>query len=192
MLSNSAQWLSPLELDRHQSATPSPACFPTQTFWSINQSLGALLVLLNTDNGTKRSAKNIWVCWMCPDVTIQRPGHQSGGDHGSLWPHDHTSPAHLLLLSWPTQLQCYIPTIRDVNTSTSTLNMFVKTGYLQSMREEIVWRMSCRYMCLCRHVYSEQISLTWAEQFKHNYKQQCVKPSTSLWYQIVPKLITTR
>ena len=91
MLSNSAQWLSPLELDRHQSATPSPACFPTQTFWSINQSLGALLVLLNTDNGTKRSAKNIWVCWMCPDVTIQRPGHQSGGDHGSLWPHDHTS-----------------------------------------------------------------------------------------------------
>ena len=76
---------------------PSPASFPTQTFWSINQSLGALLVLLNTDNGTKRSAKNIWVCWMCPGVTIQRAGHQSAGDHGSWCPHDHT--AHLLLSS---------------------------------------------------------------------------------------------
>ena len=68
------------------------------------------------------------------------------------------TPAHLLL---PPQLQCYIPTIRDVNTTTSTLNMFVKTGYLQSVRqEEIVLWMSCRYLCLCRHVYSEQISLT--------------------------------
>ena len=73
------------------------------------------------------------------------------------------APAHLLLLSWRPQLQCYIPTIRDVNTTTttSTLNMFVKTGYLQSVRqEEIVLWMSCRYLCLCRHVYSEQISLT--------------------------------
>ena len=69
----------------------------------------------------------------------------------------------------------------------AVLNMFVKTGYLQSVRqEEIVLWMSCRYLCLCRHVYSEQISLTWAEQFKHNYKQAMCQTLDLIVVSIVP------
>ena len=140
---------------------PSPASFPTQTFWSINQSLGALLVLLNTDNGTKRSAKNIWVCWMCPGVTIQRAGHQSAGDHGSWCPHDHT--AHLLLSSvLATTVTSYIPTIRDVNTQHQHSKTCLSKQDISNLcvQEEIVWRMSCRYMCLCRYVDITNVSGT--------------------------------